>query len=308
MSSNDPLSRLARARSVVATFRTEFPYSLRFHELENGVHIHYVDEGPRDGDPVLCVHGNPTWSFYFRHLVRDLSREHRVVALDHVGCGLSDKPQHYPYVLEQHAENLSELVGALDLRNITLVLHDWGGAIGMAFARRHPDRIARLVVTNTAAFRAREIPLRIAACRVPILGSLAVRGLGLFSRAALEMATERRDLMRGPVRRGYLAPYSDWNDRVATLAFVRDIPMTAGHPSWNELVATEEALGQFVNRPMLIVWGERDWCFTPRFREEWQARFPDAEVKIAPDAGHLVLEDAGERAREWIGKFLEASA
>jgi haloalkane dehalogenase len=300
-------TREERARELVSPFREEYPFEPHFLDVGNGVHLHYVDEGPRDASPLLCVHGNPTWSFYFRRVVRELSGDRRVVAPDHVGCGLSDKPQDYPYVLERHVANLEKLVLELDLSEITLFLHDWGGAIGMGFARRHPDRVARLIVGNTAAFRSTAMPLRIAVCRWPVLGPLFVRGLGAFSRGALAMALERPVPASDPVRRGYLAPHRDWDDRVATLAFVRDIPMDEHHPSWKELVAIEESLASFRDRPMLILWGDRDWCFTPRFREEWQRRFPDATVRVAENAGHWVLEDAGDRARGWIADFLEES-
>ncbi len=298
-------SRETRARELTASFRAEYPFEPHFLRFADGVALHYLDEGPRDAPVLLCLHGNPTWSFFFRGLVRGLSASHRVIAPDHVGCGLSDKPQDYPYRLETHVANVERLVEQLGLRDITLVVHDWGGAIGMGFARRHPELVRRLVVLNTAAFRSAAIPLRISVCRLPFLGPLAVRGLGAFSRAALGMALEQR--ARGAVRRGYLAPHATWRDRVATLAFVRDIPLAAGHPSWDELVRIEASLPEFRDRPMLIVWGERDWCFTPAFRAEWQRRFPDAEVRIAADAGHWVLEDAGERALSWIAEFLAAT-
>jgi haloalkane dehalogenase len=300
-------ARIARARSVVAPFRAEYPFEPHFLRLESGASLHYLDEGGGRADaaasPLLCLHGNPTWSFFYRGLAKGLRSRHRVVAPDHVGCGLSDKPADYPYRLEQHARNVEALVLALDLSNITLVVHDWGGAIGMGFARRHPERIARLVVMNTAAFHSTRIPLRISVCRWPLLGPLAVRGFGAFSRAALAMAVEG-ELSRD-VRRAYLAPHADWSARVATLAFVRDIPLHPGHPSWDELSRIDGALELFRDRPVCILWGERDWCFTPAFRAEWERRFPGAEVHAVADAGHWILEDAGDRALAWIRAFIE---
>ncbi len=264
---------------------------------------HYFDEGPRDGEALLFLHGNPTWSFMWRALVRAFSDAYRCVAPDHVGCGLSDKPRTYPYTLTRHIENLERLVDALGLERVTLVLHDWGGAIGMGFARRHPERIARLVITNTAAFRSSRIPLRIAVCRLPVFGSLAVRGFNAFAKAATFMAVERP--LTPEVKRGYLLPYDTYDHRVATHEFVRDIPMGPSHPSWSELGAIEEALPRFADRPAQILWGERDWCFTPTFRERWERVFPQAEVVRFPDAGHYLTEDAGPALVDAVRGFLE---
>ncbi|MSP55279.1 MAG: alpha/beta fold hydrolase, partial [Myxococcales bacterium] len=194
--------------------------------------MHYVHEGPPADSPapvVLCLHGNPTWSFYWRRLITELRSTHRVVVPDHIGCGLSDKPQDWPYRLEGHIANIERLVERLDLRDITLVVHDWGGAIGAGFAGRHPDRVKALVVTNTGAWPSERIPLRIAACRVPGLGALGVRGLNGFAAAAVFMATEKG--LSANARLGLLAPYASWADRIATLRFVEDIPMESTHPS-----------------------------------------------------------------------------
>ena len=278
-------------------------YPFTSHWIDVGGHaLHYLDEGPRDAPCVLLLHGNPTWSFYWREAIRGLRDEFRVVAPDHLGCGLSDKPGDWCYRLSGHVQNLERLALGLDLRDLTLGLHDWGGAIGMGLAARHPDRISRLIVLNTAAFRSSALPLRIAVCRIPGLGALAVRGLNGFLRASFHMATEKG--LDSIVRQGYLAPYRSWRDRVALLRFVQDIPLRPEHPSWPALVEIEQALAGFQGRPMLIVWGERDFCFTPDFRREWERRFPDAEVHPIPDAGHYVLEDAGDRAVEVMRRFL----
>jgi cis-3-alkyl-4-acyloxetan-2-one decarboxylase len=272
----------------------------------DGHAVHYVDEGPAGAPPLLLLHGNPTWSFLWREVIAAFRGGMRVVAPDHLGCGLSDRPQDWPYRLAGHVDNLERLVLDLDLREITLGLHDWGGAIGMGLAARHPDRIARLVIFNTAAFPARRLPWRIAVCRVPGLGDVAVRGLNGFVRAATFMACVRR--LRGAVREGYLAPYGSWRDRIGVLRFVQDIPMDPGHPSWGTLVEIEASLARFRDRPALVVWGERDWVFTPAFREEWQRRLPGAEAHAIPDAGHLVVEDATPRVLELMRSFLSRAA
>jgi haloalkane dehalogenase len=252
----------------------------------------------------LFVHGNPTWSFAFRNLIKALSPRFRVLAVDHIGCGFSDKPRDYPYRLAQHVDNLERFVTDLDLREITLFGHDWGGAIGMGVAGRLPERFARVVLFNTAAFRSRRMPWRIAVCRVPGLGALGVRGLNLFSRAALRMAVAHPARLTAAVRRGYLAPYSNWHDRVAVLRFVQDIPLSPAHTSYATLASIEESLPKLSDRPMLLIWGERDWCFTTEFLEEFQRRFPQAETLRLPDAGHYVFEDAPEAIIARVEEFL----
>lgn len=283
----------------------EYPFAP--HVLDfNGVRYHYVDEGR--GAPLVMVHGNPTWSFAWRKFVREFSPDFRVIAVDHIGCGRSDKPADYPYRLAQHVDNLCRLVETLDLRDVTLFGHDWGGCIGMGAATQLPDRFRRFVLMNTAAFRSTRIPLRIAACRIPLLGALAVRGLNLFSRAALFMAVEKPERMTADVRAGYLAPYDSWAHRVAVHRFVEDIPLRPSHPSYPELVRIEEELAQFRDSPMLLVWGMRDWCFTSEFLREWQARFPQAETLELPDAGHYLFEDAPERILPRVRSFLGGPA
>ena len=250
------------------------------------------------------MHGNPTWSFAWRNLIKDLSRDYRVLAVDHVGCGFSDKPQDYEYRLARHIDNLSRFVVGLDLQKITLLAHDWGGAIGMGAAGKMPERFSRFVLFNTAAFRSRRIPWRIAVCRWPLVGALGVRGMNLFARAALRMAVCRHERMAPALRTGYLAPYDNWDNRVAVQRFVEDIPMSASHPSWNTLVSIEEHLAQFRNHPMLFVWGMRDWCFTPAFLDEFLSRFPNAEALRLADAGHYVFEDAFEEIIPRVRMFL----
>ena len=254
---------------------------------------------------MLFVHGNPTWSFAWRRSIFALRDTHRCVAVDHIGCGLSDKPQAYAYRLEQHAKNLERLVLDLDLRDITLVVHDWGGPIGLGFARRHPERIASLVVTNTAGFPVDRMPWRLAVCRVPVFGQLAVRGLNAFARAATLLAAEKP--LSPLAKRGYLLPYDSWSNRVATLRFVEDIPMSTEHPSYAELRAIEQALPLFKDKPMRILWGERDWCFTTSFCDEWERRFPAASVRRFQHAGHYLFEDAAEGVVDSIQSFVRGT-
>ncbi len=282
-------------------FEEEYPFESHVLDLD-GHRYHYIDEGA--GETLLMVHGNPTWSFAWRNLVKDLSADYRVLAVDHIGCGFSDKPEHYPYRLDNHIDNLCRFVESLDLSRITLFAHDWGGTIGMGTAGLLPERFARFALFNTAAFHSTQIPKRIAVCRIPLFGPLAIRGLNAFSRGALRMAVEKRERMTAAVRAGYLAPYSNWAERVAVLRFIQDIPLKPGHPSYEALTAVEKGLEQFRESPMLLVWGERDWCFATDFLKEFQQRFPQAETLAIPDAGHYVFEDAHEQIISRVREFL----
>jgi pimeloyl-ACP methyl ester carboxylesterase len=296
-------SRPADIRPAEA-YRALYPFESHWLDLA-GVRYHYLDEGPAHAPPIVMLHGNPTWSFYYRDLVSPLSQEYRVVVPDHVGCGLSDKPQDYDYCLAQHVANLEQLVGALALQDITLVLHDWGGAIGMGYATRHPENVARLVVLNTAAFYQPALPLRIKLCRLPILGDVLLRGLNAFARLALPWATYHAERLTPAVRAGYLAPYDSWQNRIAILRFVRDIPLERHHPSRQTLEQIESNLYLLGQHPMLILWGAQDFVFTVQdYLAQWQARFPFAETHLIPDAGHYVVEDAHERIAAWIADFV----
>jgi len=280
-------------------FADEYPFESHFVDVD-GQKIHYVDEG--SGETILCVHGNPTWSFAWRNVVRKLRDHYRVIAIDHLGCGLSSKPHGHTYSLAGHISNLQSLVTQLDLNQITLFAHDWGGAIGMGTAGKLPERFSRFALFNTAAFRSQNIPLRIAICRIPFVGTFALRGLNAFSRAALTMAVEKP--MTCAVKRGYLAPYNSWANRAAVNAFVKDIPLKASHPSWQTLVDVEAGLKQFKKHPMMLVWGERDWCFTTNFLDEFEQRFPKAETLLIPDGGHYIFEDSHEKFLPRVEEFL----
>jgi haloalkane dehalogenase len=270
--------------------------------------LSYLDEGPRSEEAVLLVHGNPTWSFYYREAVRVLvAAGLRCVAPDHVGMGLSDKPQDHPYRLETHIENLAGLVASLGLKRVHLVVHDWGGAIGFGWAARHPEIIGRIVILNTAAFPSPWMPLRIRLCRAPMIGEALVRGLNGFAWPATWMAVNRTPLDPA-VKRGYLFPYDSWKNRIGVARFVADIPMRPEHPTMKTLEQVAAGLGKFRDHSIKIIWGGADFCFNDWFFHRWQEIFPQAQTRYLPDAGHYVLEDAGMEARSEIAGFLSGQS
>jgi haloalkane dehalogenase len=289
------------ATDLPAPVRAAYPWTGTFVQVPGG-RMHVLDEGPRDAPVILALHGNPTWSFYWRRLVDHYAGPFRVVVPDHLGCGLSDKPQGWTYRLADHVENVLAVVDALGLRDVTLVVHDWGGAIGMGAATRRPDLFRRLVVTNTGAWRSKLIPPSIASVKIPGFGALAVRGLNGFAGVATIRATAKG--LDPVAKQGLLFPYGSWHDRIATLRFVQDIPLGPWHPSYAELGRIDDALGSLADRPMLVCWGDDDFCFTPAFRAEWERRFPAAEVHAWPDVGHYVMEDAPDRVLAAVDAWL----
>lgn len=276
-----------------------YPFTAHSIDLD-GNRLSFLDEGK--GRTVVMLHGNPTWSFYYRNLVLQLRDRYRVIVPDHLGCGLSSKPQDYPYLLSNHIQNLQRLLDTLDIREYSLVMHDWGGAIGMGLACRAPERVRSLVVMNTAAFRSCRIPWRIQICRVPWLGALLVRGGNLFARLALSMAVTSP--LPAEVAQGYLAPYNSWHNRIAILRFVEDIPLSTRDSSWETLTEIEAGLSCFLNTPMLILWGGKDFCFNKSFYDKWKEKFPFARSIYFADAGHYVLEDAFLEIAQEITIFL----
>ncbi|WP_442511394.1 alpha/beta fold hydrolase [Novipirellula sp. SH528] len=281
-------------------------------ELTVGSHtLRFLDEGAGE-QTLLCVHGNPTWSFYWRSIVEEFSPTHRVVAVDHLGCGRSEKPSRghnaekgeFPYRLADHRDNLVHLIDALDLKRITLIAHDWGGAIGLTSMLKRVDRLERIILLNTAAFPPPYIPWRIAACRIPVLGTAAVRGLNAFAGAAITMAMSRNALSKEATR-GLLAPYNSWTNRVANDAFVRDIPLTSKHPTMATLRQLEADLPSLASFPQLLIWGMKDWCFRPECLRRFQQVWPNAEAVEIADAGHYVIEDANAEVIAAISKFLQ---
>lgn len=284
-------------------------YPFDGHYFDNqGFRQHYLDEG--EGDVVVMVHGNPTWSIYYRNLVQALKGRYRTIVPDHIGCGLSEKPDdaHYCYTLERRVDDLEALLDHLGVtENITLVVHDWGGMIGMAYASRHPERIKRLVILNTAAFRlpaSKPLPKRLRLARDSSVGAVLVRGFNAFARGATRMAVTRKSMPKA-LRDAYCAPYDSWKNRIATLRFVQDIPLEPGDKGYEIVRNVEENLAQFRPVPTLVCWGLRDFVFDIHFLNEWKKHLPDAEFHEYADAGHYVLEDAGEEIIPLVESFLE---
>lgn len=287
--------------SVPPWLHTLYPFEPKRFDTGRGV-MSYLDEGAGD-EAVVMVHGNPTWSFYYRNLVLGLRGKMRCIVPDHLGCGLSDKPQHFDYTLGEHILNLRALLDRLNLRKIHLIVHDWGGPIGLGAALARPEQLGRVIILNTAAFADTVVPWRIRLCRAPVIGEWLVRGFNGFAWPATWMSVTRP--LAADVKRGFIHPYSNWADRIATHRFVVDIPSGKGSASDRALAEVESKLGLLRDHPVRILWGGQDFCFNRHYYNRWKVLLPGARADYFADAGHYVLEDAGDECLREIQAFLD---
>jgi haloalkane dehalogenase len=282
------------------TFSGSWPYAPRWFETADG-RMHFVDEGPREGRPVVLLHGNPTWGYLYRHFIPALvGAGYRAIVPDHLGFGRSDKPADpSAYQIERHARRLEAFLESLNLRNAALAAQDWGGPIGLHWATRHPERVHSLFIMNTFAHRPPakvSLPAPLRLFRAPVVGELLVKGLHAFVHLLVFRAgIVKHDRMTPQVRAAYLAPHPTWSSRTAILVFPREIPSGPEGRVADFLGRVHQGLGIFRDRPVMIAWAMKDIGFTPQMLDElWRKDFPDAEVLRLQDAGHYLQEDAHE--------------
>lgn len=285
-----------------------YPFQSQWLNI-SGYRMHFLDEGPRDAPIILMVHGNPTWSFYYRNLVLALRDRYRCIVPDHIGCGLSDKPaaNQYPYTLERRISDLDALMGHLQPdTTINLVVHDWGGMIGFGWAVERPDQIGKMIIGNTAAFPLppeKKLPAALWLVRNTKVGALLVQGLNAFSGIASRVAFKKP--VSKDVRKAFTGPYDSWDNRVATLRFVQDIPLDTNDPGYKIVEMTEARLPEFEDKPCLIAWGDKDFVFDRHFLKKWKNIFPRATVLEYPDCGHYIFEDGGPSLTRAISDFMD---
>lgn len=287
-----------------------YPFESRWLDID-GLRLHYIDEGPRDAPVLLMVHGNPTWSFYYRNLVMQLRDRYRCIVPDHIGCGLSDKPDddRYDYHLKQRISDLNALVDETigEEAPLSLVVHDWGGMIGFGWAAQRAERIERCVILNTGAFPMpsdKKLPFALWLGGRTALGAGLIRGFNAFSGVASRIAFKKP--VSAHVRAGYTGPYDSWENRIATVRFVQDIPLKPGDRGYDIVAGTAARLHQFADKPTLLAWGLKDFVFDETFYREFQGYLPQAELYPLPDCGHYVLEDGGQALLDRIEQFLTA--
>jgi pimeloyl-ACP methyl ester carboxylesterase len=280
--------------------KKEYPFKSNFFKISNDEYLHYVDEGT--GPVIIMLHGNPTWSYFYRNLIKHFSKNYRVIVPDHLGMGLSSKNPNSKYTLKNRIEQIEILIDHLKIDKFSLVLHDWGGAIGMGVATKRPDSIIKIMAMNTAAFTSKEIPFRIAILKNKFGGHL-IQKANLFALPATFMAVSKK--LKNNIRAGYLYPYDSYNNRRATSTFVQDIPLNENHPSYQTLIEIEQNL-KLIKSPILLLWGEKDFCFTTHFLNRWLEFFPKAKYKIYPNANHYLVEDEASDVTLEIEHFLKS--
>jgi cis-3-alkyl-4-acyloxetan-2-one decarboxylase len=293
-----------------------YPFTPKKFEVRPGLSMSYLDEGPREGEVVVMLHGNPSWSYYWRNLVSGLSdpaltKRYRCIVPDHIGMGYSDKPsdRDYDYTLQSRIDDVAALLKHLGIDGpVTLAVHDWGGMIGFGWALTHAMQIKRLVITNTAAFplpAGKKMPWQLSLGRDSKVGAFVIRAFNAFSSGASYQGVETK--MPADVRRAYVSPYNNWANRIATLRFMQDIPLHPGDKAWALVEATGQRLPQFADRPAFIGWGLKDFVFDKHFLAGFRKALPNAQVTAFEDAGHYVLEDKQAELVPAIRTFLDSN-
>ncbi len=290
------------ADKLLEPIRPIYPFKSHFVDV-HGYRYHYIEEG-KGPHTIVLVHGNPTWSFMFRYLIAELSKDYHVIAVDHLGCGLSDKPQDYHYRLEDHIDNLETLLLGKNLEKITLVLHEWGGPIAMGFAVRHSRRIEGLAIMNSFAFAMCKFsPWRILPFRIPFLDDKLVREMNLLLGFALHFGVVNP--LPPLVKQGYRLPYRTYEDRAGILGFVRDVPLGPEDASYEALLEVEHGLWRFRDHPVTIMWGMRDKLYNHSYLKCWTEHYPAASVLELSDAGHYLQEDDPDAVLAHLRTFMK---
>jgi pimeloyl-ACP methyl ester carboxylesterase len=279
--------------------RDAYPFRSHFLETPQG-RLHYVDEG--EGDPILFVHGNPTWSFEHRRLISHLSRRYRCIAPDHIGFGLSDKPPAATYLPQMHAANFALLIERLGLDRITLVVHDWGGPISMAYAVEHPERVARIIAYNSWFWSVRGVKAfeQFSAFMGGPIGRLLCRNFNFFPRVVMKFAVGDKRSLPPHVHRQFTSVHRTRASRKGTWVFPSAI---IGQSDWLETMWHRRE--RIADVPLLLLWGMKDVAMDGVQLARWESTFPNHETHRFNDVGHFVPEELGERAFPIVERFLD---
>jgi len=281
--------------------RNKYPFRSRWWNTDVG-RLHYVDEG--SGEPVVFVHGVPAWSYNFRAMIRGLSRTRRCVALDHLGFGLSDKPSDWGYEPAELAQHVEEVVDGLGLRRITLVVHDWGGPLGLAYALRHRENVARLVVLNTWMWSAEgDLRARLVAALLASRLYLALEDrYAITPRLFTRLSVGRRARISPDTFRHFEGPFLRREHRTGLRALVRAIRHS---DAWvGSLWEQREVIRDI---PALLIWGMSDPAFPPRYLRRWEELFIHGDSHRLEDVGHYPHEEVPETVIQLVEAFLGPS-
>ncbi len=280
--------------------KNEYPFKSRYFAVNN-YNLHYIDEGDKDGDIIVFVHGTPSWSFDYRNVIKRLQKNYRCIALDHIGFGLSDKPEHYDYSTLNHSATFEKFVLAQNLQNITLVVHDFGGPIGLDFALKHPERVKRLVVLNSWMWSSENDPDYIRFSKIlksPLLPFL-YRYLNFSARFVMPQSFGDHKLGLATVAQ-YTKPFTNPSQRNGTLAFAHSL--LNDQPWFEQLWAQRNKIA---GKPTLFLWGMKDPVIKPHYLEKFLSNFTDSIVRKLPASGHFPQEEEPEVVAEEIMAFLK---
>lgn len=279
-----------------------YPFESRWQDVD-GIPVHYIDEG--QGAPILFLHGNPTWSFLYRDIVRGLRDRYRCIALDYPGMGLSGKPREhgrpdYGFTPEEHSATVRGFVEALDLRDLTVMVQDWGGPIGMGMMTSMPERIRRVVIGNTWAWPMGGVDIQLFSKGLGRgLGRQLILRRNLFVEKLLPSGVANKRRMTPEVMQCYRGPYPTATDREPTAVFPLAITTSRSF-----LAEVEAKLDRLADKPVQLLWGHKDMVFKKRELERWRRIFPHAEVEHLPRASHFIQEDAPEQIADTIAAFV----
>jgi haloalkane dehalogenase len=279
-----------------------YPFAHHFVSLPSGARVHYLDEGPaRARGTIVFLHGNPTWSFLYRKIVRDLRDEYRCIALDYPGFGLSEPPPGYDFLPRTHSQSVEQFFDALKLSDVTLMVQDWGGPIGLGMAGRRPELVKSLVIGNTWAWPKDDDPN--ARRFSSLMGGPVGRFFGLSFNAIPHVffAIGARDALPHEVLEMYLRPFRRPDRREPTVIFPREIIASRDY-----LAEVDASLPRIADRPALIIWGLKDGGFRPPDRRRFERIFPRHQTVLLETARHFIQEDEPERIAAEIRAFLRA--
>jgi haloalkane dehalogenase len=280
--------------------RTEYPFKSHYFALDNA-QMHYLDEGK--GEPIVFIHGTPTWSFLYRKLIKNLSQTHRCIAPDHLGFGLSDKPQDYPYLAQQHALNFEKLLNSLNINEFTLVIHDFGGVIGLHYALKYPEKIKKIIIFNTFAWSVEDKPAfefhkfkKI--LKNPLLPFL-YKYFNFSAKFILAQGFGKRENLTKAIHQQYIKPFGKPAERAGTLGFVKSI---LNEQQWFAQLWEQRA--KITQKPILLLWGMKDKFLDKRYLQMFKENFPQHQVQELAEVGHFVPEEAGEALLPIIQAFM----
>ena len=281
--------------------RKDYPFASNYYITPVG-RMHYLDEG--EGDPIIFVHGNPSWSYQFRNVIKRVSNHHRCIAPDLIGFGLSDKPKDWSYLPEDHAKLFGDFLESLDLKNMTIVVGDWGGPIGLSYAIKHPKRVKNLVITNTWLWSVRKDWYYQAFSRFvggPV-GKVLINSRNFFARDVVKMAVGDKSRLTKEVHDHYLKPLEKKEERKGSWVFPRRI---IGSSEWLESLWNKHE--RLKDKNVLLAWGMKDIAFREKELNRWKDTFPDATVVRFEDAGHFVAEERPKELSDSMKKLLKTS-